>query len=170
MTQQDPQAIIASYLMDSSKHTDGTAQSGSISILKEQKMEMSNFYIVTYITIQQQQAYACIILRQNEGGSWEFASFLMMGGMPAINLPQKSSPQIAWCRSSDTQGSLLGVAVLPNETQSFAVRLKDSHGFVSISELENNAALFVTDQALYKPIYVEVMDHQNRVLSQKELS
>jgi hypothetical protein len=167
---QDPQEIIAGYLLDSSKHKDGTAQSGSISILKEQKVEDFLFYIVTYITIQKQQAYACMIFRQIEDSSWGFSGFLMMGGIPHIELPQKSSPQLAWCRSSDTDGSIIAVVVLPNEKQSAAVRLKDSHGFISTYRLENNAALFVTRQALYKPMYIEILDHQNNVLSQKELS
>jgi hypothetical protein len=167
MQVQDPQAMIAGYLLDSSKHADGTAQPGSISILNEQKMAEFIIYIVTYLTIQQQQAYACIIIRANEVSSWEFASFLMMGGAPSMGLPQKPSFQIAWCRSSDTDGSIIAVVVLPNEKQSATVRLKDSHGFVSTSRLENNAALFVTRQALSKPMYLEILDHENRSLSQK---
>ncbi len=66
MQVQEPQEIIANYLFDSSKHQDGTAQSGSISILKEQKMADFMIYIVQYMTIQQQQAYACITIRLNE--------------------------------------------------------------------------------------------------------
>lgn len=169
MQAQNPQEIIMSYLLDSSKHEDDIAQPGSISILKEHKVAELIIYIVTYINLQQQQIYACMIIRQTDTGSWEFAGFLMMGGTPIINLPQKSPPQIAWSRSSASHGSFIGVVVLPNEVQTIAICLKDSHGFVSTSQLENNAALFVTRQSLHKPLYIEILDYDNRLLSQKRL-
>ncbi len=85
-----------------------------------------------------------------------------------MNLPQQSSPaQLAWCRCSNSYGAFIGVVVLPNEKPCAAVRIKDSHGFVSTSQLENNSVLFVTRQALSKPIYVELLDHENRSLSQR---
>ena len=106
--------------MIASKHEDDIiAQPGSISILKEHKLAKSIIYIVKYMNLQQQQIYACLLIRQTEANSWEFANFLMMGGTPNMDLSQKPSPQIAWSRFSDSRGSFtsLGVVVFPNEVQ-----------------------------------------------------
>ena len=158
-----------SYLLDPSKREEDMAQPGSISILKEHNLARFTIYIVKYINLQQQQIYACMFSRQTEDNSWEFTNFLMMGGTPNLNLPQKQSHQIAWSRFSDSRGSFIGVVVLPNEVQIAVLRLKDSRGFASTSRLENDAALFVTPQILHKPLYIEMLDDENRVLSQERL-
>ncbi len=169
MQAQNPQEIIVNYLLDSSKHTDDIAQPGSISILKEHRIAQLVIYIVKYINLQQQQIYVCMSIRQTETGSWEFANFLMMGGIPLANLPQKLPPQITWSRFSDSRSSFIGIVVLPNEVQTIAIRLKDSHGFVSTNQLENDVALFVTSQSLHKPLNIEILGSGNRLLSQQML-
>ena len=169
MQVQEPQEIIVSYLLDSSRHEDDIAQPGSISILKEHKLAQSIIYIVKYINLQQQQIYACMLIRQTKANTWEFANFLMMGGTPNIDLSQKPSPRIAWSRFSDARGSFTGFVVFPNEVQITALRLKDSHGFVATSQLENDAALFVTSQVLHKPLFIEMLDDENKLFSQKTL-
>jgi len=174
MQAQDPQEIIVSYLLDSSKHEDNVAQPGSISILKEYRETQSIIYretqsiiyIVKYISLDQQQIYACMVVRQTEARVWKFSGFMMMGGTPTIDLPQKSPPQIAYIRYSYPHGSFIGIVVLPNEVQVTAIRLKDSHGFVSVSQLENDALLVVTNQKLHKPLYIEFLDDKNRFISQ----
>ncbi len=168
MQANNPQEIIVSYLLDASKHEDNVAQPGSISILKEHKVAQSITYIVKYISVQQ-QIYACITVRQTEASFWEFVGFGLMGGAPTVDLPQKPPPQIAYTLSSYPHSSFIGVVVLPNEVQTIAIRLKDSHGFVATSLLENDAAPFVTSQKLHKPLYIEMLDHENRLLSQKRL-
>jgi len=169
MQAQDPQDIIVSYLLDSSKHEDNAAQPGSISILKEYREAQSIIYIVKYTDLDQQQIYARMTTRQTEASVWEFAGFSLMGGIPTINLPQKSPPQIAYALDLYPHSSFIGIVVLPNEVQTSAIRLKDSHGFVAVSQLENDTALFVTSQALPKPLYVEFLDDTNTFISQKRL-
>lgn len=169
MQAQDPQEIIVSYLLDSSKHEDNVAQPDSISILKEYRETQSIIYIVKYISLDQQQIYACMVVRQTEARVWKFSGFMMMGGTPTIDLPQKSPPQIAYIRYSYPHGSFIGIVVLPNEVQVTAIRLKDSHGFVSVSQLENDALLVVTNQKLHKPLYIEFLDDKNRFISQNRL-
>ncbi len=168
MQAQNPQEIIVSYLLDPSKHEDNVAQPGSISILKEHKVAQSITYIVKYISVQQ-QIYAYMTIRQTEASFWEFVGFGLMGGVPTVNIPQKPPPQIAYTLTSYRHGSFIGVVVLPNEVQTIAIRLKDSHGFVATSLLENDAALFVTSQALHKPLYVEFLGDKNKLLSQRRL-
>ena len=169
MQAQNPQEIIVSYLLDASKHEDNVAQLGSISILKEHRVAQSITYIVKYISVQGQQVYTCMTMRQTEASFWEFVGFGLMGGTPTVDLPQKSPPQIAYTLTSYPHGSFIGVVVLPNEVQTIAIRLKDSHGFVATSLLENDAALFVTSQALHKPLYVEFLDDKNKSIWQKQL-
>jgi len=169
MQAQDPQEIIVRYLLDSAKLGDNPAQPGSISILIEHKMAQFIIYIVRYIS-QQQQLYACIIVRPTEASSWEFAHFQLMGGASIADLPQKPPPQVALAHYSTPHSSFVGVAALPNEVQVTTISLKDSHGFVSISQPGNNAALFVIDQALQKPIYIETLDHNQVVLSRHVIS
>ncbi|MGB8348775.1 MAG: hypothetical protein WCD86_28110 [Ktedonobacteraceae bacterium] len=169
MQARDLREVIESYLLDSARHGDFTAQPGSISLLTEYKMARCIISIVSYNN-PEQRLYACMIVRQTEVGSWEFSNFMMMGGSLITDLPQKPPPQIAWTRYSDPHGSFVGVAVLPNEVQVTRISLKDSHGFVSTSQPENNAALFVIDQALQKPIYIETLDHKHEVLSRHIIS
>ncbi len=169
MQAQDPQEISVSYLLDSSKHEDNAAQPGSISILKEYREVQSIIYIVKYISLDQQQIYARMIVRQTEASVWKFAGFSLMGGIPTIDLPQKSPPQIAYALDLYPHSSFIGIVVLPNEVQTSAIRLKDSQGFVAVSQLENDTALFVTSQALHKPLYVEFLDDTNTFISQKRL-
>jgi len=165
-----PQEIIESYLLDASKHEDNVAQPSSISILKEYREAQFIIYIVKYSDLDQQQIYACMIIRQTEVSAWEFAGFMMMGGVPSTDIPQKPPPQIAYVLFSSSHSSFTGVVVLPNEIQTTAIRLKDSQGFIATSQLENNAALFVTRQKLHKPLYLEMLDHENGLLAQKRLA
>ncbi len=168
MQTQDPQEILMGYLLDSSKWGDNTAQPGSISILKTHELAQSIIYIVKYIIEQQQLVYACITIRRTSAGFWELAHFLLMGGAPITDLPQ-SPPQIAYATYADPQSSMIGVAVMSRETQMTAVRLRDSCGRTFINQLENDAALFVTHYALCKPLFLEIVDHENKLLLQKRL-
>ena len=169
MQTQNPQEIIVNYLLDSSKHEDNVAQAGSISVLREYREAQSITYIVKYLSLQQQLIYACITTHQTETRNWEFAGFMMMGGIPSAEVPQKPPPQIAYALTSYPHSSFTGVVVLPNEVQVTALRLKDNHGFVATSVLKNDAALFVTSQALHKPLFVEFLDDKNRLISQERL-
>lgn len=169
MQAQTPQEFMETYLLNSSKHYDGTAQPGSASLLTEHKLAQSTMYIVQYITVQQDQLYACITLHQTTEGSKNALNFLLMGGAARAELPQKSPPQLALCTSLSSSVSFAAIVVLPNEVQSTAIRLRDGQGFVTTGQLENGAVLFVIDKRLYKPLDIEVLDAENRVLSQKRI-
>lgn len=168
MQAQDLQEIIETYLLDSSKHLDSTAQPGTVSLLAEHKLVESTMYIVQYMTVQQDQLYACITLHQTTGNARNTLNYLLMGGAAKAELPQQSPPRLALCTGGlSSSSSFAAIAVLPSEVQSTAIRLKDSQGFVTT--LENDAVIFVIDKRLYKPIDIEVLDAENRVLSQQRI-
>ena len=168
MQTQDAKEVITHYLSDSAKHGEFTAQPGTVSILKEHKLAESIIYIVSYIAAQQ-QLYACISLRQSETGSLTFNGFMMMGGCLISDFSEKLSPQIAYVQSSSPHSSFVALAIMQNEEQVTAARIRDNHGYVARSQLENSAALFLASQQIHRPLGVELLDDENNVVLQKTL-